>query len=923
MEKTFSLKGINRSTPEQLSEDGGCMELTNMRYRYGAMRPMGPKMKHKDLPKGQFKRVFLHDIEQGLVEGEPNWIGWKTVADYAQITVDVTYARAVELGYIGSKDEYIDALIKFDGTKGDNVISCYMFQRSIGYTGLYYIWTSTMPKDVMPGLYLINQNDGSFIALEYFTAKNLKLVFLKRMMIVIYDNYMTTYLWNDEKYNAIASLPVPDVSLSSFETEWMYSEAGNSADVVIGNYFTKINDMNKLDGSLTGSVMYIAAYRLFDGSYILPSIPKYQEVTNRGNVSVVNHPVTQFTFNLGKIKISIKNQYSNLSDTIKDLVDCVCVFATRATTLHRIDEFSFSQEWYDSTAGVVDVQHQYKDVFPINDDFKDLLKSPSYYKIHEFPFSDLSDKQGDITEDVDTKDYYKNYATRETLPIDQYSHHSINSREAYIYNDRLHLYNVRTNFGLPYIQWHNPFEFLIYSETPGTLSVWIKTALGQVVVNAPVMIPCYIPHEPDLKLENSYYFLPPIVGYNDSRAYKIQLVVNANNGLLLDEKLEKNASMNFSVWHSPNFNVDPFDAESNYPFRHWKYTEQLIAGSIPTGQTTGFDTNRLQVSEIQNPLVFPAKYSYQVGSGDGIKLMSGSDPLSTGQFGQFPLIAFSSKGIWGLEVGVGEVLYPRIVPVNGEVVNDPENVIPIGSGSIVYTTDMGMYLLSGRDSQKISLPVEGQIELSLLDNPDFKGAIGHERFVHLEQAVSRVDFLTYIRQSSVGYDQLNRELIVSNPAYAYSYVFCFESKLWTKVSLSYSLLINAYPSLLGFTAQDCRNLSDEATVFCNDCLVVTRPMSLDGRDFYKKIERLLLRCECTTDPSHYTGLYLFASDDLDTWQLITGRQQTGIKFKDMVIQRSHGSAKHYIVVFAGNINQESMINYLDVDIDLRWNSKLR
>jgi len=98
---------------------------------------------------------------------------------------------------------------------------------------------------------------------------------------------------------------------------------------------------------------------------------------------------------------------------------------------------------------------------------------------------------------------------------------------------------------------------------------------------------------------------------------------------------------------------------------------------------------------------------------------------------------------------------------------------------------------------------------------------------------------------------------------------------------------------------------------------------LEAPDAFKKIERAIFRTKFSTDVNCQAGFYLFASDDLYTWQFITGKQKTGTRVKDLLIQRSHGSAKFYAFIFCGRIYTNSEIKQIELIYNIRWNNRLR
>lgn len=193
----------------------------------------------------------------------------------------------------------------------------------------------------------------------------------------------------------------------------------------------------------------------------------------------------------------------------------------------------------------------------------------------------------------------------------------------------------------------------------------------------------------------------------------------------------------------------------------------------------------------------------------------------------------------------------------------------------------------------------------------------------LTNSLSTVGFLEYLEESTIGYDHINKELIVTNYDYDYSYLYSIENQVWYKISNSYKSLINAYPKLLGVTESNIVSLSEEESNVFTDTLFVTMSQNFDAKDVYKKIERAILRCRITSGVNKYPGFYVFASNDLLTWQLITGKQRTGTRLNDLLCQRSHGSAKAYMFVFAGNIDVQSEIKQIDLIYSAKLANKLR
>ena len=222
------------------------------------------------------------------------------------------------------------------------------------------------------------------------------------------------------------------------------------------------------------------------------------------------------------------------------------------------------------------------------------------------------------------------------------------------------------------------------------------------------------------------------------------------------------------------------------------------------------------------------------------------------------------------------------------------------------------------NAQWSNMPVEVEAEVKELWR---YCELGNDHY-YWEGSISDMDFLSYLQNSSVGFDQLNKELVVSNPAKGYSYIFSFESKLWYKISRSFKLLINAYPELLGVTDDNVVSLSKESESEAIEVLIISNCQSLDMPGIFKKLERTDFRSYLLTSGGKTSGFYVFASDDSIKYQLIQGCQRSGIVI-DMVTQISPTSAKYYAFVINGSMLPSSEIKQIEILFKNKWNNRLR
>ena len=233
------------------------------------------------------------------------------------------------------------------------------------------------------------------------------------------------------------------------------------------------------------------------------------------------------------------------------------------------------------------------------------------------------------------------------------------------------------------------------------------------------------------------------------------------------------------------------------------------------------------------------------------------------------------------------------------------------------------------DLQPLSDVIEGRPLLEFMGNDHFEYFLNTAALCNLLTKLSLVDVNDYILDAAFGFDKINNELIISNNSYEYSYVFNFESMSWHKVSVSYQIFINDYPTLLGLNSLGVFDLGIESDLQPLHFSFVTQPQTLGAGTTYKKLERSVLRCNLAVQDGTYLTFSIFASDDLLTWQFITGGQRAG-KLVNLLTTRSHGSAKYYIFVIAGqiklvdsSIKSINYVNGIDVDYTTRLENKLR
>ena len=179
---------------------------------------------------------------------------------------------------------------------------------------------------------------------------------------------------------------------------------------------------------------------------------------------------------------------------------------------------------------------------------------------------------------------------------------------------------------------------------------------------------------------------------------------------------------------------------------------------------------------------------------------------------------------------------------------------------------------------------------------------------------------------------------MANPNYIYAYVYNLKSKTWHKITDKYSVLIPNYPELYAIRTKRSGlegpytysnkvvNISSESSG-STQCLFITRAVSFDAPDRFKKLRRTFLRGILTSTASKNPALYIFRSDDLVNWTFVTGNDTNTDAFKDIWVTHSRNSSRNYIFVFTGDLStSDSIVNQiskLEIEFELKMQSKLR
>ena len=262
----------------------------------------------------------------------------------------------------------------------------------------------------------------------------------------------------------------------------------------------------------------------------------------------------------------------------------------------------------------------------------------------------------------------------------------------------------------------------------------------------------------------------------------------------------------------------------------------------PSKDTTIQVPSKIYTSQVNNPFFFPLLGINNVGSGSIIALSSATKAMSQGQFGQFPLYAFTSEGVWALEVS-NTGAFSNVKPVTRDVCISPDSICQLDS-TVLFASQRGIMRLSGSTSQCISDNIDSQQKLS----PKLTG---------LKNVVPNMEtFREFITGGRMIYDYANQRVILYNPECDYAYVYSLKSNLWGLTPSNIIGSVPSYPDALAMTDTDGNlalvNVSasdsdsqsphdDSGTNQGDNILLITRPLKLDAPNVMKTVDTVIQR----------------------------------------------------------------------------------
>lgn len=477
---------------------------------------------------------------------------------------------------------------------------------------------------------------------------------------------------------------------------------------------------------------------------------------------------------------------------------------------------------------------------------EDIRGCSQFYFLHSIRIDELKTERTLIPV---KEDYLQSLVTREIMTDDYDSHDKIIPQQAFAYNSRLNLSGIKKQL----FQGFDGYSLFNYSD--GYVARWSDATPTTADYTYSVVVAVYIKQDgKDIIVYGSGgicgYEAPLLFFYYPNvNAYKAVIIRNYSADLPhLVIPLEPHGFLNgafyFGGWE------EPAGVSQSRPQQ----------SSIAERTIDVF--NKVYTSDVNNPYYFPLLGINTVGTGRILAISTAAKALSEGQFGQFPLYAFTDEGVWALEVS-STGSYSARQPITRDVILANTDPLQMDS-AVLFATDRGIMLISGSQTQCITDVINSKEPFDVLQLPGM--ATLHSMLGHnADTCLPTAPFLEFIAECGMLYDYVHQRVIVYNPHYTYAYVYSLKSKEWGIMYSTIEAGINSYPEALAVDHDGAllnfSSMEGEPT----KGLFVTRPLKLETPDVLKTMDTVIQRGHF--QKGHVQSV-LYGSRDLFNWYLI-------------------------------------------------------
>lgn len=702
----------------------------------------------------------------------------------------------------------------------------------------------------------------------------------------------------------------------------LYNKASFTTQTAAQNdylsWLQEIINFERGKGRIKGFALFRVAYRLYDNSFVCPSMPKlvytgsglrgstyYNAIPDIDIDSTIVGPETPtplshwYRFTIDEMTPSSFQAIITFPATIPDIVKSVCIFSSIP-----LDSYS-----YNANADNTTVTAEFKsNLGKIKDGT--YLKEANYYLVEEIPVAQLS--TWSTLQDINLGDI-NTMPSRERLVVNANTTHRYFPTKYLNYNSRLFACGITTEltnqFGI-----NSNSEYYAGSEYAFQLAVKLNTGLGTKYVISPLFY----------KLTNALEDTAMILGYPDSRAVEMYLLKDGD--IVKTFSLVPHPTEDFA-YHDNSLYYITVDGTSEKVDDHFRlsfpdYWSVGTASTMPSEDNTILDINRIIASELNNPFKFPFKNSYQVGYGAINHIDVQTLVVSQGQFGQYPIVVFSESGLYMLDISTNEDVVISSIHMVSNVRIEPNTNILNVDGKLFFMTNKGLCYIAGGEVvpylQEL-MPILATNTIPIGKDANYIVFVKNAQTVDLlDSTFENEDVFVPSAEHTIGYSSYYHCIILDD---VMMFADGYTCKL-TNVLTKQFVFNGKYYAICNSDNSTIYDLSLKETTYLNyhkEVAIITNPISFES---FQKVTKSILRCNVINPTSSVSGLYLYGSADGNTWSLLAGNQILG-SFSELSLPRIPTSVKYIIIIFAGRLDEKSEIDRLDMQLEECNNLKLR
>lgn len=689
-------------------------------------------------------------------------------------------------------------------------------------------------------------------------------------------------------------------------------------------------------GVFTDSFFLRYAYRMYDGSHYMHSAPVFFPMSIDGPGTTVRLPITfgdigtQIGITLAMPNHRLDYQIIGLynegekmgNESLEDWQDIIKgldVFVTKGIPAYNADSkvYGFTSEFEDSGnilysgkfkedrsvsslpegytyASYSDVMNNERVslIFEKKDDdeMMESLKSASlFYLVSSINNVQTITKDDGKRKFLEIKENILTVLEQQELLEDDYdSHNEIIPSFAHVYNGRLNISGIRTKIFSGF-----PMESMVpYTYGPDATNYnWYVKSLLEVEGRTIEVV-----SRSNIKLlEKPAFLFYPSSKVKEFTAYMYDSSQTPISSFSSTFQAETHKLLNGSFYLSPTFGVDDF------------YSLDLHAAK-PSGYPYISYPNKVYTSEVNNPFFFPLSGRNSIGTGDIITITSNTKAISPGQFGEYPLIVFSTDGVWAMQTGE-EGLYFSVHPISKDICTNP-NVLQTDV-PVLFATDNGLHSIVTDTVANISKAIKGKTESVIIPEVDATFSALYSA------AIDTLTLTDFIRDALFAYDYANNRAVMYNPAKGYAYSYSLESGMFSKLVLlkgespvKMEGIVRAYPEIYMQSGTDIYTFvpDKDNTTGTTKGILVTRAMAFADPLAMKVINDVRLIYHRST-PESKCRYVMYVSNDGYTWVMRSSL-------------RGH-SYKYFRFVIFTDLADTDALQGMSVMFDYRRTNKLR